>query len=181
MNMFRWDAVLAFVEGMRRYRDRSGRNISLTLLGTELNRDYASALAPYPFVKAEPWIDNEACQRRLASADMLYLPLSFEAKLDRIANLAMPTKFSEYLASGRPTIFHVPRESEVHRLASGAGLPTIIDSVDPQAACQFLTRLDQDGIDLAGYRTRTEQLLRADFDQVVLRRRLATALWSRAN
>ena len=181
MNMFRWDAVMAFVEGMRRYRDRSGRNISLTLLGTELNRDYASALAPYPFVKAEPWIDNEACQRRLASADMLYLPLSFEAKLDRIANLAMPTKFSEYLASGRPTIFHVARESEVHRLASGAGLPTIIDSVDPQAACQFLTRLDQDGIDLAGYRTRTEQLLRAEFDQVVLRRRLATALWSRAN
>ena len=36
----------------------------------------------------------------MAAADVLYLPLSFAPKLDRIANLAMPTKFSDILISG---------------------------------------------------------------------------------
>lgn len=175
MNMFRWDAVLAFVEGMRRYRDRSGRNMSLTLLGTELNRDYASALAPYPFVTAEPWIDNDACLRRLASADMLYLPLSFERKLERIANLAMPTKFSEYLASGRPTIFHVPRESAVHAQAHGAGLPLTLNTVDPGAIATFFETLATDGFDSAAYRDKAAALLASEFDQTALRRRLREA------
>ena len=176
MNMFRFDAVLAFAEGMRQFRKASGREITLTLLGPTPDREYSSALAPYTFIRTEPWVDNAACQRRMTQADMLYLPLSFASKLERIANLAMPTKFSEYLASGRPTIFHVPEVSEVHQLAVGAGLPLSLNSVDPQAICELLTRLDRDGLDLVDYQRRAQQLLRAEFDQHALRRRLAGVL-----
>lgn len=181
MNMFRFDAVLAFAEGLRRYRESSGRDVTLTMLGPTPDREYSSALARYGFIRTEPWVDNAACQRRMATADVLYLPLSFEPKLERIANLAMPTKFPEYLASGRPTIFHVPRESEVHQLAEGEGLPLTITSVDPQATCDLLTRMDRGAFDVADYQLRAQRLLRAEFDQSVLRRRLATALWPPAN
>lgn len=175
MNMFRFDAVLAFAEGLRRYQEKSGRHITLTLLGPEPDREYAAALAPYPFIRTEPWVDNDACQRRMAAADMLYLPLSFESKLDRIANLAMPTKFSEYLASGRPTIFHVPRESEVHALAEQAGLPLTLNTVDAAAIAAFFETLGTAGFDAAAYRNNASALLAAEFDQLALRRRLREA------
>lgn len=176
MNMFRFDAVLAFAEGLRMYREASGRDITLTLLGPTPDRAYSSALARYQFIRTEPWVDNDACQRRMAQADVLYLPLSFEAKLDRIANLAMPTKLSEYLASGRPTIFHVPAVSEVYQLAAGVGLPLVISSADPRATYDLLTRLGEDGLDAADYQRRAQRLLHAEFDQDVLRRRLAAVL-----
>ena len=137
MNMFRFDAVLAFAEGLRMYRESSGRDVTLTMLGPTPDREYSSALAPYTFIRTEPWVDNAACQQRMAQADVLYLPLSFESKLERIANLAMPTKFPEYLASGRPTIFHVPRESEVFHQAHAAGLPLTLDTVDPGRSARF--------------------------------------------
>lgn len=176
MNMFRFDAVLGFAEGLRMYRESSGRDITLTLLGPTPDREYLSALARYPFIRSEPWVDNAACQRRMSEADVLYLPLSFEAKLDRIANLAMPTKLSEYLASGRPTIFHVPATSEVHRLASGVGLPLIINSANPQATHALLTCLAAHGLDVDDYQQRAQRLLHDEFDQNVLRRRLAAEL-----
>lgn len=175
MNMFRFDAVLAFAEGLRMYREASGRDVTLTLLGPTPDREYASALARYSFICTEPWVDNQSCQRRMAKADVLYLPLSFESKLDRIANLAMPTKFSEYLTSGRPTIFHVPRESEVYALAAGAGLPLTLDTVDPLAIQAFLSSLGSEGIDAADYQAKAQALLESEFDQLKLRQRLAEA------
>jgi hypothetical protein len=181
MNMFRFDAVLAFAEGMRRYREQSGRDLTLTMLGPAPDREYAAALAPYGFIRTEPWVDNAECQRRMADADVLYLPLSFEGKLDRIANLAMPTKFSEYLASGRPTIFHVPAQSEVHALASGAGLPLTLNTTDPNAIRDFLMRIGDGGVDMAAYQRQACALLRQEFDQAVLRDRLQHALFATAD
>lgn len=176
MNMFRFDAVLAFVEGLRRFRDRSGRDVTLTLLGPEPDRNYAAALAPYGFVRTEPWVDNAECQARMAAADLLYLPLSFDPRLERIANLAMPTKFSEYLGSGRPAILHVPAASEVHAQATAAGLPLTLPTTDPAAIEAWLLDLDRRGVDVAEYRRRAWRLLATEFDQLVLRERLRAAL-----
>ncbi len=173
MNMFRFDAVLAFAEGLRQFRQRSGRDVTLTLLGPAPDREYTEGLARFEFIRTEPWVDNEACLRRLAGADLLYLPLSFEDKLARIANLAMPTKFSEYLASGRPAIFHVPAVSEVQALAAKAGLPLTLNTVDPEAICAFLARLDADGLDEAAYQRQASWLLDTEFNPAALRRRLA--------
>ena len=178
MNMFRFDAVLAFAEGLRRFREQSGRDVTLTLLGPTPDREYSAALAPYTFIKTEPWVDNAQCQRRMAEADVLYLPLSFESKLDRIANLAMPTKFSEYLASGRPTIFHVAEQSEVQSLASAAGLPLTLNTVDPDAIKNFLVGINTAGVKMGEYHQRAVALLRQEFDQTILRARLDRALFA---
>lgn len=177
MNIFRFDAVLAFAEGLHRFRQQSGRPVTLTLLGPEPDRASARALAPYTFVHTEPWVGNEECQRRMARADLLYLPLSFRPSLARIAELAMPTKLSEYLASGRPTIFQTPSGSEVQALADRAGLPLTINSADPGQVCDLLLRLDRHGLDLVDYQSRAQRLVRDEFDQDVLRRRLAQALF----
>ena len=181
MNMFRFDAVLAFAEGLRRFREQTGRDVTLTLLGPTPDREYRSALAPYAFIRTEPWVDNAQCQRRMAEADVLYLPLSFESKLDRIANLAMPTKFSEYLASGRPTIFHVAEQSAVHDLASSVGLPLTLNSIDPNSITEFLVAVSGEGVNMADYHRRATELLNREFDQANLRDRLNRALFAQRN
>jgi hypothetical protein len=172
INVFRLDAMLAFAEGLGLFRQQTGRDVRLEILGKVEDPSYVAALAPFDFIKVEPWVDNETCQRRMATADLLYLPLAFSPKLERISNLAMPTKFSEYLASGRPTLFHVPRESEVQALATRAQLPLTLNSLQPQEVCDLLRRIERDGVDVLGYQAKVQQLLRDEFDEVKLRERL---------
>lgn len=177
LNVFRADAVLAFAEGLRRFRALSGQAVTLELLGAAGDRGTVPALQAYEFVRFEPWVDIAACQRRMAEADLLYLPLSFLPRVERIANLAMPTKFGDYLASGRPVIFHVPLTSESYDLASGAGLPLTITSVDPDDICRQLLALDTNPPDLLDGQRRAAALLRDRFAEPVLRQRLRRALF----
>jgi hypothetical protein len=90
MNIFRADAVIAFCEGLRRFREHTGHLATLTLLGAGPNAQALPELAPYDFVRVEPWVDQSECRNRMAAADLLYLPLSMLPTLERIANLAMP-------------------------------------------------------------------------------------------
>ncbi len=177
LNVFRADAVLAFAEGLRRFRSLTGHDASLTLLGAAGDRASVPELQAYDFVRFEPWVGNATCQRRLADADLLYLPLSFLPRVERIAHLAMPTKFGDYLAADRPVIFHVPRTSEVFDLASGAGLPLTIASVDPNDICQRLQALETSPPDLLDHRSRAMALLRERFAEPILRQRLHRALF----
>jgi hypothetical protein len=177
LNVFRADAVLAFAEGLRRFRAATGQDVTLTLLGAAGDRAGTPELQPYDFVRFEPWVDNAACQQRLAAADLLYLPLSFLPHVERIAHLAMPTKFGDYLAADRPVIFHVPQASEVCDLASGAGLPLTITTTDPDAICRDLQSLEANPPDPADYRVRSQTLLRDRFAEPALRQRLHQALF----
>lgn len=177
LNVFRADAVSAFAEGIRRFRAATGHAVTLTLLGAAGDRASTRELQPYDFVSFEPWVDNASCQRRLAGADVLYLPLSLLPRVERIANLAMPTKFSDYLAADRPVIFHVPRTSEVFDLASDAGLPVTITTNDPEQICAELLALDARPPDPLEYRSKALALLRDRFAEPVLQQRLLHALF----
>ncbi len=175
MNVFRADAVLAFAEGLRLFRERTSRPVTLTLLGAEADARSIPELQAYEFIRAEPWIDSASCQRRLEEADLLYLPLSLRPKLERIADLAMPTKISEYLAANRPIIFHVPAASEMQRLASSAGLPLTLNTSTPSHVCDLLLRLENEGLDVEGYQAKARALLASEFDERVLQSRLLDA------
>jgi len=179
LNVFRADAVVAFAQGLQRFRAATGQDVTLTLLGAAGDRAGTPELEAYDFLRFEPWVDNETCRRRMVEAAILYLPQSFLPRLERIAHLAMPTKFGEYLAADRPVIFHAPRTSEVFDLASGAGLPLTITTVDPDAICQQLRDLEANPPDPQDYRRRAQTLLHERFAEPALRRRLQVALFPR--
>ena len=46
-------------------------------------------------------------------ADLLFLPLAFEAPIPEVIRTSAPGKMGEYLASGRPVLAHVPPDSFV--------------------------------------------------------------------
>ena len=59
MNMFRFDAVLAFAEGLRRYRAQSGRDITLTLLGMRLT---ATTRRCWRRIPSSEWNPGRQCR-----------------------------------------------------------------------------------------------------------------------
>jgi glycosyltransferase involved in cell wall biosynthesis len=59
---------------------------------------------------APPFAHSEA-SRFLSEADLLVMPLDFEADHYQYIRLSMPTKFSEYMASGTPVLVYSPADS----------------------------------------------------------------------
>ncbi|MEG8947217.1 glycosyltransferase [Rosettibacter firmus] len=58
----------------------------------------------YKRVKVFPPVNYESMPKLLSSADLLILPLDFDKKSIQFARLSMPTKATEYMISGTPTI-----------------------------------------------------------------------------
>lgn len=62
------------------------------------------------YVHAFPAIAHEVIPSVMKSYSSLFLPLGFSKQSRSYVRLSMPTKLSEYLASGKPTILYCPEE-----------------------------------------------------------------------
>lgn len=67
------------------------------------------------------------------SADILFLPLAFNAPTPEVIRTALPGKFCEYLASGRPLLVHAPADSFVASYCSKYNCAVVINSPDEKA------------------------------------------------
>ncbi|MCF8234177.1 MAG: glycosyltransferase [Melioribacteraceae bacterium] len=67
-------------------------------------------VSSYDFVEIYNYVTQEELPATISKADFLFLPLSFEKKMSYV-NLSMPTKTSEYMASGVPIIVYAPLQT----------------------------------------------------------------------
>jgi glycosyltransferase involved in cell wall biosynthesis len=100
--------------------------------------------------------EAQAAQR---AADVLFLPMGFEAKGD-VVRTASPSKLPEYLAAGRPVLVHAPADSFVARYAREHGFAEVIDDPDPAALRAALLRLTSDSAHTAELARRAATTLR---------------------
>jgi hypothetical protein len=119
VNVFRFDAVIAFAEAIERFNQRCGASIALRAVKL-LNRQ-----------------SHSECLQSMKTADLLYLPLAFSQRSARISLYSLPTKLPEYLASGKSVLFHAPKESAVFQVAERYDLKPRLSSVDPKALDAF--------------------------------------------
>jgi glycosyltransferase involved in cell wall biosynthesis len=61
--------------------------------------------------KVGAYIKDDELLADLTDADILYLPLPFEATYDRYVKFSLSTKLVTYLGSGLPIVYHGPRDS----------------------------------------------------------------------
>lgn len=61
-------------------------------------------------IHAFPPVDHEKILHIMKSYSALFLPLGFSVQSRKYVRLSMPTKLTEYLASGKPTIVYCPKE-----------------------------------------------------------------------
>ncbi len=69
---------------------------------------HCSVLPPCPYAEVP---------HKLASADLLVLPMDFDAENLRYIRLSMPTKASEYMASGVPILVYAPESTAMAKYA----------------------------------------------------------------
>ncbi len=137
VNVFRFDAVIAFAEAIERHNRRNGQSIEFTIMG-EVAEQHRSSLSTLRAIRLFSRRSHSECLNAMRAADLLYLPLAFCKKSSRISLYSLPTKFPEYLASGKRVLFHAPKESAVFRVAERYDLTPRLASIDPAALDAFL-------------------------------------------
>ena len=170
VNVFRFDAVIAFAEAIERHNRRNGEAIEFTVMG-EVAEQHRSSLSALSAVKMLSRRSHSECLDAMKAADLLYLPLAFGQRSSRISLYSLPTKLPEYLATGKSVFFHAPKESAVFRVAERYDLTPRLATIEPMALDAFVELWVQgngngaDGVDKAKRALREE----FDIDQLVAR------------
>jgi hypothetical protein len=139
INVFRFDAVLAFAKALQRYSQRTGATPELTVLGDVAN-EYAKPLSELRVVRMLGRRSHAACLQAMKTTDLLYLPLAFSRKVNRISLYSLPTKLPEYLASGKTMLVHAPRESAVFQVAERYDLAPRLATIDGSELDTFVSQ-----------------------------------------
>lgn len=137
VNVFRYDAVIAFAEAIERHNQRHGASLEFTVMG-DVAAQHRASLSNLRAVRMLSRQSHAECLAAMQAADLLYLPLAFGKQSARISRYSMPTKLPEYLASGKSVFFHAPKESAVFRVAERHNLTPRLASVDREALDAFV-------------------------------------------
>jgi hypothetical protein len=141
VNVFRYDAVIAFAEAIerhnRRHNRRDGEAIEFTVMG-EVAEQHRSSLSALQAVRMLSRRSHAECLDAMKAADLLYLPLAFAKKSARISLYSLPTKLPEYLATGKSVLFHAPKQSAVFRVAERYDLTPRLATIEPMALDAFV-------------------------------------------
>ncbi|HEX7331840.1 MAG TPA: glycosyltransferase [Pyrinomonadaceae bacterium] len=137
VNVFRFDAVIAFAEAIERHNQRRGQAIEFTVMG-EVAEQHRSSLSALQAVRLLSRRSHAECLEEMKTADLLYLPLAFCERSARISLYSLPTKLPEYLASGKSVFFHAPKDSAVFRVAERYDLTPRLATINPEALDNFV-------------------------------------------
>ena len=100
---------------------------------------------PYPHPGVEVilagWLPEQAMLHRLATANFCYLPYWFTPAKRRHAEFSFPTKFTTYLAAGRPVLYHGPAYAGITRTIHQYNLGTLVCSLDLEEVVASLASL----------------------------------------
>lgn len=137
VNVFRYDAVIAFAEAIERYNKRREQDIEFKVMG-EIAEQHRAPLSALKAAKLLSRRSHAECLEAMKAADLLYLPLAFSKRSARISLYSLPTKLPEYLASGKSVFFHAPKESAVFRVAERYNLTPRLATIDAKALDAFV-------------------------------------------
>ena len=163
VNVFRFDAVIAFAEAIERFNRRCGESIEFSVMG-EVAEQHRASLSALRAVKLLNRRSHSECLESMKTADLLYLPLAFCQRSARISLYSLPTKLPEYLASGKSVFFHAPKQSAVFRVAERYDLKPRLSSVDPEALDACLDAWPNGNGNSRDVESNTQRALLEEFD-----------------
>ncbi|HKG58854.1 MAG TPA: glycosyltransferase [Pyrinomonadaceae bacterium] len=163
VNVFRFDAVIAFAEAIERHNRRNGESIEFIVMG-EIAGQHRSSLSALQAVKMLSRRTHSECLDAMKAADLLYLPLAFGKKSSRISLYSLPTKLPEYLATGKSVFFHAPPDSAVFRVAERYDLTPRLATIDPAALDAFVESWANGNCRSSDSMARAKRALREEFD-----------------
>jgi hypothetical protein len=121
----------------------SQRGIAIQLhLYTSQSRESLQNQGVPESVQIHPAVPLEEAVRVQCDSDFLLLPLAFRTRYPELIRTSAPGKMGEYLAAGRPILFHAPTDSFLVKFASEQKCGLICDIPDKvQIASQLGNRV----------------------------------------
>lgn len=163
VNVFRFDAVIAFAQAIERHNRRHAQDIEFVVMG-EVAEQHRTALSGLDAVKLLSRRSHAECLDTMKAADLLYLPLAFGKQSARISLYSLPTKLPEYLASGKSVLFHAPKESAVFRVAERYDLTPRLATIQPEALDDFVDSWSRTNLGSAENTQKARRALLEEFD-----------------
>jgi hypothetical protein len=174
VNVFRFDAVIAFAEALERYNQRGKQAIEFTVMG-DVAEQHRAPLCSLTGTKLLQRQSHPECLAAMKAADLLYLPLAFCERSARISLYSLPTKLPEYLATGKSVFFHAPRDSAVFRVAERYDLRPRLPTIDAHALDAFVGDWAEGKQNAAESLARAQNALAEEFDIDTLAARFQAA------
>jgi glycosyltransferase involved in cell wall biosynthesis len=174
VNVFRFDAVIAFAEAIERYNQRRQQAIEFKVMG-EVAEQHRAPLSALKSARLLSRRSHAECLEAMKAADLLYLPLAFCKQSARISLYSLPTKLPEYLASGKSVFFHAPGDSAVFQVAERYDLTPRLATIDPRALDGFVEQWAEGNQNGAESLARARDALVQEFDIDTLAARFQSA------
>lgn len=96
----------------------NGLPVEFHLQSNLIPDNYLSHFKKLKHTKLLSYISYSDLPKKLASADMLLLPMDFDRKNLKFIHLSMPTKVPEYMASGTPVLVFADNSTALYKYAS---------------------------------------------------------------
>jgi hypothetical protein len=156
-----------FIDGLRLWEKKSGRNWKMTVVGRpDLARFDQRVDAHGP-------MSSDNTQLTLSSCDLLLLPSPIDRPEMRTN---MPTKLVTYLELGRMILAFAPKDSSTARVLSEARLGPVLSVRSPEAVADALQEIGRWDFVAASYGW--HQLVTTRFDEARIARDLESCLYA---
>jgi len=110
------------------------------------------------------------------NADLLFLGLAFESRIQPVINTAFPAKLLEYMASGRPTLACVPEESFVSFYMRKHSLSEVLGTNKPECIAKVLQKIKAGKSNFSTMCSNARRIVAEQHDEKKLSQRLWQAL-----
>lgn len=152
-----WDQLVAALNACK--WKIGGRHVRINVAGHHL----PETDAPAGKITKLGWLAHPELVKRLSECDILYCPYPYDKEMDEVSRLSFPSKLVAYLAAGRPTVFHGPKDAAPGQYIAetGAGLVAL----GPQASAIYnvIERLTLDAALFERCATNAQQAFLRDF------------------
>lgn len=118
-----------------------GLDIQFVVQSTTKESPHKDLIAAKPHCLIHPPVAYEALPQKLASADLLVLPMDFDPENFSYIRLSMPTKCSEYMATGVPILVYAPEQAALVQYAKRENWAEVVDQNKVTALVETIRRL----------------------------------------
>jgi len=135
----------------------------------------------YDHVEHKEFVPYDQLPHEFGSADFLILPYDFSPESLAYIKYSMPTKASEYMASGAPIIIYAPEDTALVQYAEKSSWAAIVTKQDSKKLAEKLKKLIQDQSYREQLSTTAKALAEKRHDTKVVTERFQTILKETAN
>lgn len=125
------DALQNLVRAIHSYNQTYSEAKLRLELYTPLGQKYLRRVGLFAEWIEQKYVSPEEIPNILQKANLLFLPYSFHGDQRLIVSTSLPTKTSEYLASGTPILVHAPSYSSISQYAREYNWGFVVDQPDP--------------------------------------------------